>query len=369
MLPVWVMWTASLHYANVTILVRKQNKEDTPTPHQFDAVAKDKRRGESTAQFFRDQTAHSILQQSLCDARSSFLKVGIDDESPVDSNNPRRTVTTWAARLVYLMLYEHQNHEMSLASSNNSCEKNTTTKFLVFSYGKNGLGANMRLGAVPALMLGLVTDRVVVNVNNANMGPAFLQEPWPWAMCSLRNAECYFRPLSNDCWRTEELETAHVLTKAEARSAFRTGRMPEAHQDDRFLILHVTYRPQREPETLRSFVSHKVRAMATRLRWIQATVVQEAIDIISAVPTISKGEYDYYGANSVIFHGLLLYAMRPNPSLINKLERNVDEVSRRFDVSTVGVPVRGRSMLRTPEEKLIFVGFKLLTSAKEKVNV
>jgi len=50
-----------------------------------------------------------------------------------------------------------------------------TAKFLVVSFYKNGIGANLRLAAVPALMAGLVTGRVVLFVNHAPVtGPAFL---------------------------------------------------------------------------------------------------------------------------------------------------------------------------------------------------
>lgn len=351
MLPVWVAWTAIQHFVDVSRLYDHATALDDAAHVSKKGGNFDEYRNvdESvTQQQSRDRFARSIFQQSLCDARSSFVTLELDGETVNDTNNPRSTAsiaTTWAARLVYLMLHEHQNNYLEGDSKTSDAMMRNSTKFLVFSYGKSGCGANMRLGAVPALMLGLVTDRVVINVNNASSGPAYLQAAWPWATCSLGNADCYFRPLTTAHWESAELEHAHELSKSEARLAFRTGRMPEAHQDDRFLILHVTFRPQREPETLRNIVSSKVEDTVRKFRWTHSAVVKEALRIIAAVPTISDGEYDYYGANSVIFRGLLLYAMRPNLSMQKDLNEKVDDVTQWFDTTTVGLPIRGTPQL------------------------
>jgi hypothetical protein len=336
---------------------------------------------------------HALLHQSLCDVESSFVK--LLDANGLTTTTTATTVQTLAARLVYLAVYEHQNDvllpsddddRLSVSSASSlifpgdeddtlntkdddggddctTMPHQNKTKFLVFAYGKSGLGANMRLGAVPALQLGLATNRRVININRASFGPPFLQEPWPWAAsCSDQSwrryrAECYFRPLTTLCWDPKWLDGAPILTKAEARYAFRTGRIPTALEDEQYLILHVTFRPQRDPATLRGIVASKARDLAERLRWTDSpssATVREALDLISAKPKLKDvGEYDYYGVNSVIFHGLLLYAMRPTTAISRELKLILADVTRQFDESTVGVPIRGeRLVVSHPQRRL-----------------
>jgi hypothetical protein len=370
--------------------------------------------GNSSSDHVRESSlVQALLHQSLCDVESSFVKL-------LDANGPATTATattvqTWAARLVYLAVYEHQNEvllpsdddDRSSASSSvilqnddkddnmntkddggdddcTTISNQNKTKFLVFAYGKSGLGANVRLGAVPALQLGLATNRRVININRAPFGPPFIQEPWPWAAsCSDQSrhryrAECYFRPLTTLCWDPKGLDGAPVLTKAEARYAFRTGRMPAALEDEQYLILHVTFRPQRDPETLRGIVASKARDLAERLRWTDSpssATVREALELIRAKPKLNDvGDYDYYGVNSVIFHGLLLYAMRPTTAVSSELKRTLADVTRHFDESTVGVPIRGKRLVVSHPQRRLSHGVCALfhkqrpTSVPRKAN-
>jgi hypothetical protein len=298
----------------------------------------------------------AMLNESFCDEGSPLLR------SFHSSKDDRREVHWWTIRLLYAAIHNHQ-HRPALAEfrQRQNCTSNIqqhsigsfdyecpTAKFLLVSFYKNGIGANLRLAAVPALMAGLATDRVVLFVNDADAGPAFLQQTWTLASCDRRrDAQCFFRPATPCVLTHSELENSYQLTRGEMRRMFRFGTVPESRQEDRALIVHLSFRPQREPETLKQILYNKARSFADDL--LRSTpnlsVSLEVLDQATKAILHAETELDfsYYGVSSPIFHSLLIYAMRPNP----KFARSMGSVLRQVlpnDFSTMhalGLPIRG----------------------------
>lgn len=338
----------------------------------------------------------AILRQSLCYHQSPFLDlppsyshdgrdisfVMTDHDASANQALQRRRrhkdlLRLWTTRLIFWVIYEHQ-HQGAIpearARSSFPCkhgDKMTSpelggdasvglfdfecpnAKFLVISFTKSGLGANLRLGAVPALQAGIASNRVVMFVNDAKQGPAFLQEPWPLASCShRRDSQCVFRAATPCILSDEELDAAYTLNRGEMRKLFRIGTLPLERINDRALILHLNFRPQRQPENLR--VSLHERAVALVEHIIHASDMDVPPSILyQAAAAILEEEshvlppntYNYYGSNSTIFMSLLLYAMRLNPQsntyVDDVIERVLPRGENREPENAMGLPIRG----------------------------
>lgn len=312
-----------------------------------------------------------ILEQSVCGSQSPFLGNSLHRTINQGLTTPQENaaVRLWTARLLYLVVYEHQHRPAVLEAEQRKKKEYIqhlcphaakdygigafdfecpSAQFLVVSFYHNGIGANLRLAAVPALMVGIATGRVVLFVNHATKGPAFLREPWTLASCDhRRDSQCFFRPAS-PCVLTEaELDTAYTLQRSEMRRFVRFGQMPEKHADDRVLILHLSFRPQRQPENLRTVLYNRTTALIDRLvvadNLLPSALLYKAADAILVGDEPPVTNFNYYGAGSQIFHSLLLYAMRPNARAAAQMDAILQEVLPTNFVAdeALGLPIRG----------------------------
>jgi len=146
------------------------------------------------------------------------------------------------------------------------------------------------------------------------------------------------------------------------RNVFRQGRVPEEHADDRALMLHLSFRPQRQPELLPQGLFNLSQTViqgilasessAAQLDDVAPDILQQAAHNIVLQDDEPTGDnetllFNYYGANSPIFHSLLLYAMRPNPRSTQNMNDIWNEMisaapNTDFDAArSVGLPIRG----------------------------
>ena len=301
--------------------------------------------------------AQRLLRQSLCPKESRLLDDSTDkmDESLVD---------LWTVRLLYLVIHHHQHrHAIAEArrrlTASRHCQKMRrslaigpfdfecpSAKFLVVRLHRNGIGANLRLIAVPALMAGLASDRVVLFVNNAATGPSFLQNPWTLASCQRRDAQCFFLPASPCVLTEKELAAAHVLQRSDLRRLFRFGVVPDEHHDDRVVVLQLSFRPRRMPENLRVKLYNCTMDLVEKVPSFKGSsrrTLESAAQRILQDDRAPTNAFNYYGAESPLFHSLLLYAMRPNPESLDQIEEILNVVlPDDFDPETsMGLPIRG----------------------------
>jgi hypothetical protein len=319
----------------------------------------------------RISSLRSILEQSVCDTQSPFLSYTMEDNRNKlrTPEGERAVLRRWTARLLYLVVHEHQHRPAVLEAeqrtkdeySQHLCPQSArdygigafdfecpAAKFLVVSFYKNGIGANLRLAAVPALMVGIATGRVVLFVNHATTGPAFVREPWMLASCDRRrDSQCFFRPASPCVLTDDELESAYTLQRGEMRRVFKFGQEPEQHAEDRVLILHLSFRPQRQPENLRTVLHNRTTALIQRLvaadNQLPSALLYKAAGTILEEDEPPTTAFNYYGAGSQIFHSLLLYAMRPNARAAGQLDAILHEVLPSDFVAddSLGLPIRG----------------------------
>jgi hypothetical protein len=201
--------------------------------------------------------AKKLLQSSICHASSRFINPEHEDEDEI-------AIRAWKSSLIYLAVHVHQ-HRHAVAEAQHLSTMRTfgcldekslrkdiedfdfecpTAKFLVVRLYKMGIGANMRLGVVPALMAGLATDRVVLFVNNVRSVSRYFGLPWSLASCDRRDHQCFFMPSSPCVITQEQLANAHTLSRNEMRHIFRRGSIPMLHEDKRVIVLNLTFRPQ-----------------------------------------------------------------------------------------------------------------------------
>lgn len=334
--------------------------------------------------------SRSLLGQTLCHEKSRLLDFDTTQDV-LDVSD--KAIRTWSLRLTYLAVHIHQHiHALTEARHRSqlskSCQSSMasrgigkfdfecpSSKFLVVSMGKDGLGAVMRLGGVNALIAGIASNRTVLFMNNLNVGPKFLQKPWPLASCSRLDLQCFFMPMS-PCVLTElDIINATELKRGEARSLFRTGKLPPNLEEERVVIMNSIQRPQRTPPTLRENLVkiinqhiidplRKENPKDTRLQLlINATnlTLQEA--------EITGDVYSYYGRSSIVNHALVFYAMRPNTMYSRKLETIVKNAFQKdFNPNlALGLPIRASDKCLAESECISFPQYmKLMGTTWEK---
>lgn len=307
----------------------------------------------------QDTHYHDLMSESLCHKDSPLVQGKGTDEAT--------TIRLWTVALVYLVAHVHQHepawpevhHRQRYCSTHelqavgNFDFECPSAKFLVVRFFKNGLGANVRLGAVPALMAGLATSRIVLFINNAP-DPPYLREPWSHASCPRHDAQCIFRPTSPCVLTHDDLTKASVLKKNEMRSLFRTGRVPDALEGARVLLLELTFRPQRVPPTLRAVIHERAVSLLDHVvqdaHVPERSILQQAAHAILIEDHSPIESYDYYGVDSPLFHGLLLYAMRPNPRAAQAMKQVISDMfPPDFDPNrALGMPIRGNDCWQLP---------------------
>jgi hypothetical protein len=204
--------------------------------------------------------------------------------------------------------------------------------FLVVGLGPVGLGANVRNGMVEALLAGLASDRVVLFVNNAPVGPKPLTEPWPLASCPRRDYQCAFLPPTPCALTHADLEGAHTLSRSEVRAAIRDGVLPSHPHRVWHMPLSYSSRimfPRAAAERL-----HR-HAMALLGPILQQGPGASGSSSSSSPPSSLDGRkrevllwaareilernatrrplYGYRGSYRPIDHALVLFVTRPNP--------------------------------------------------------
>jgi hypothetical protein len=200
-----------------------------------------------------------------------------------------------------------------------------SAKFLVVSIGRLGLGAVMRLGVVNGLVAGIATNRTLLIVNNAPVGPRFVREPWLLASCPRRDMQCFYLPTTPCVLTQDELGKATQLSRGEGRAVFKFGTIPPNLENERVLLLDIVLRPQRMPETFRSnlrniILEHLIDPLAAREpNDPRIPILRKAANHILEVEP-EDGKYYYFASVSKANHALLFYAMRPNLQSGQKLD-------------------------------------------------
>lgn len=287
-------------------------------------------------------------------------------------------IRQWAVKLIYLALHYHQHkyaipeaeQRYNTVSIQDGCSPVSQAelteqfgvgrfdyecpgaKYLIISLRMVGLGANVRTGIVPALMLGLMTDRIVLLTNNVPESvpvPIYkLHESWPLASCSREDFQCFFWPTSPCVLTEDDITNAYALNVSESRD-LHDGIIPHYadHQkvwvwDTDLLPIHGYHAPS--ADKLYTYAQELLSRPPEWRRSGDKNILQQALEYIRNDDGLREG-FQYTNARSKIQHTLTIYALRPLPHLAKLLETQLsDIIPVNFNPSnSIGLPVRGSS--------------------------
>jgi hypothetical protein len=304
--------------------------------------------------------AKPFLGQTIAFENSRFM----DD---AESGDDPKSMRLWAVRLIYLSMLYHQHvlaipeAEALYGSNTEVCQKERqalgigrfdfecpNAKYIIASLSNNGLGANIRSGATSLLIAGLITDRIVLFVNNApnQNGDKYLQKPWDLASCDRYDAQCFFFPSSPCTITHKDIEDAYVLKKPEGRVLLRKGELPDDHKDDKVWVMPLSFVPVlKTPKILSETLHEYSMALIDNVPQNdpRLPVMGLAVDHLLDKDLDRPGGYNFAAANIKLNHALNFYAMRPNLEYSAKMDKILDEIiPDDFDAeNSFGLPIRG----------------------------
>jgi hypothetical protein len=303
--------------------------------------------------------AKPLLGQTIAYESSRF----VDD---AESGDDPKSMRLWAVRLIYLSMIYHQHVqaipevEELYGSNTEVCQKERealgigrydfecpNAKFIIASLSNNGLGANIRSGATTLLIAGLITDRIVLFVNNAPKGTyAWLQRPWDLASCDRRDAQCFFLPSSPCTITHKDIEDAYILTKPDQRALSRTGELPKNHKENKVWVVSLNFVPiLKTPKHLGESLHNYSKSLIDNVPETdpRLPVLKLAMDHLLDEELPRPG-YNFAAANLKLNHALNFYAMRPNLEYSAKMEKILEEIiPDDFEAeNSFGLPIRGK---------------------------
>jgi hypothetical protein len=313
-----------------------------------------------------------LLGQTICHANSRVRNTTKLIQAPVIDY---RIIRSWSVKLIFLTLHYHQHrHAIPEAMARYRVEDSAQTrchsaatlgiehnvgtfdyecpgaKYVIMALSGNGLGANVRTGMMPALLIGLMTNRIVVFVNNAKQGQDTLRRPWPLASCSRRDSQCFFWPTTPCALTEDEIKNAHVLSDGDARGLIQREALPKPdvlgakvwHYKP--MLIPVDRVPSRATERLSKYAMELISAVNESQHPEYVALLRKAANTIRGADDRRQG-YHYAAASFKLQHALTMYAMRPNPTSLRKLDDILTEViPMNLDPETsFGLPVRGKT--------------------------
>jgi hypothetical protein len=314
----------------------------------------------------KDSGMPAVLGQSICHADSRFL----NSTQPAEVSYDDRTVRLWAVKLIYLAVHYHQ-HRLAVpeavarySSDNSQCPSSEqlqqkhgvgifdyecpNAKYIVMPLCGNGLGANVRGGMVVALLMGLITDRIVLFVNNAKEGNSYLRSNWLLASCPRKDYQCFFWATSPCTVTQDELKNAYSLGQPEYRDIMKKNKRPKSIEHHKVWTFNsqfmpVSGLPDHAAETLYQYALTMIASVPEAENPEYVKLLKRAAETIRTADNPRDG-YNYAAANMKVHHALTFYSMRPNPRYTDELNQIMSHIipSNFQPENSVGLPIRGK---------------------------
>jgi hypothetical protein len=312
-----------------------------------------------------DMDVSVILGQTICHPQSRFLNI----TQPLADQWDKRTVRVWAVKLIYLAMHYHQHRHAKVEAAARysrdgsqcpSADKLSKdydvgifdyecpdAKYIVMPLSGNGLGANVRGGMVVALLMGLISDRVVIFVNNAKEGNRYMRMPWSLASCPRKDYQCFFWA-TTPCTPTDaDLKAAYTLTKPEYKQMLNQNKELPSIQHHKVWAFTSAFTPaadlpKRAGEALYQHAQTLIAAVSESEHPSYVALLRSAAETIRAADQPRPG-YNYASASLKVHHALSFYAMRPNPRNAHELDKIMTHIiPTDFNPDqSIGLPVRG----------------------------
>jgi hypothetical protein len=312
-----------------------------------------------------DMDMSVILGQTICHSQSRFL----NSTQPLADQWDERTVRVWAVKLIYLAMHYHQHRHAKVEAAARysrdgshcpSADKLSKdydvgifdyecpdAKYIVMPLGGNGLGANVRGGMVVALLMGLISDRVVLFVNHASEGNMYTRRPWSLASCPRMDYQCFFWATTPCTLTQADLKAAYELTRSESMQMIKRNQELPSIQHHKVWVFTPAFvpsidLPKRAGEALYQHAQTLIAAVSESEHPSYVALLRSAAETIRAADQPRPG-YNYASASLKVHHALSFYAMRPNPRNAHELDKITAHIIP-TDLNpdrSIGLPVRG----------------------------
>jgi hypothetical protein len=204
----------------------------------------------------RDESFQVIFSQTMSHPRSRFVNVS------------DRNVDDDLYRLMFLAIHHHQ-HKMAQEEAMDRlvrCHDTTwnlpdsigvydfecpKAKFIVTRFPSYGLGMSLKHTIADAILLGILTNRVVIVINSLNTThpevPQDFKSQWDLASCDRHDMQCVFLPLSPCVLTIEDLRNASHVAHADIAVLRKSGFLSSKYERSKVIILPTNDYPMPKP--------------------------------------------------------------------------------------------------------------------------
>jgi hypothetical protein len=378
-------WLTKPRFGNI----HDELKDDTTIRQMFHFLLPKYSRNDvvraNAATMSEETSLTTVFGQSLCHAQSQFRNISTLSSSsamldPNEVDISSFQLRQMAVKLIYLALHYHQ-HQFAIPEAEQRFASTTTTtesctsqtyltkrynvgrydyecpnaKYLIVGLGGNGLGANVRGGMVPAMMLGLMTNRVVLFMNNLQTNDTntteSITDDWALASCPRKDYQCFFWPISPCVVTIDDIvSNSYTLSYAESRRLIKRQEQPKNAEHYKVWIWRTVFQPipnfhTSSAERLYQVVQHMIETTSV-LSQHDPELVHRALEYIRTDDG-DRETYNFAAATSKVQHTITIYVLRPHPMVAQKLDTIIaDIVPTHFNPEySIGLPVRGTRVL------------------------
>ena len=317
---------------------------------------------------------HSTMDRTICHAKGRFRTFSDTNWNVTDST----LVADWTFRLAYFAIHSWHHapaRNEALARKKYEGKRRDSlfrvkpfdfecpnAKFLITNMPRLGLGASVRLGAVGSMITAIATGRITLFLNSINSTkiPSQLSEELWWAGCDRLDMQCAFLPTTPCVVTLEALENSTIaIPQKIVRGVRRAGRIPDGNLDaHRYLFMESHLAPVPDRGVFfktRSILFKEAKEMVDALRRKTNGTPADMFEVLdkalqklkegSPVTSMRADEYTYNNRYSMIHHAALLYILRLQRGMRERVERQEKKIfaeSRQFDPArAIGLPIRG----------------------------
>jgi hypothetical protein len=175
------------------------------------------------------------------------------------------------------------------------------TKFVVTSHesGK-GFGASTKLHALDPINFAMRTGRVVLFMNSAPYGPAYVRKRHKGASCARGDLQCMFLPMSPCVLSKDDMENANEISPQAYKSFLATGKLDDEVDKKKVIMLAVTGGKEKEPPLVREryvelISSFYEKRESSNVAWnIDEEVLDKVKEVIMNEPWLPDGVAYFY---------------------------------------------------------------------------
>jgi len=163
-----------------------------------------------------------------------------------------------------------------------------------------GFGASTKLHALDPINFAMRTGRVVLFMNSAPYGPAYVRKRHKGASCARGDLQCMFLPMSPCVLSKDDMENATEISPQAYKSFLATGKLDDEVDKKKVIMLAVTGGKEKEPPLVREryvelISSFYEKRESSNVAWnIDEEVLDKVKEVIMNEPWLPDGVAYFY---------------------------------------------------------------------------